>query len=94
MPLTVRYFDSESNLALIRVPRHECGKVRAALTFMTTIDNEMVVATVLSVNGSARTAKLVAMGELRRRFRESSNAASATKLKKLEGRLNQIRSVY
>lgn len=111
---TVRFVDPDTNLAMIRVPRDFCGKARAALTFMTNLEGTTsagstgervglsVVASVLSVNGCARTAKLSTIGELRRRHLDghSSHDNVQTKqptnkkmLRKLEEKLLQVRRV-
>lgn len=80
---TVRFCDAATRLALIRVPREFCGTVRAAITLLTTIQMQQqqqqqrqpqrsvaVTVTVLSVKGSARTAKMEAIRHVRRFYRE------------------------
>jgi hypothetical protein len=44
--------------------------MRSAVTFVTMLQNKRVVLSCLSVNGSARTAKLAAMKQVRRNYRE------------------------
>jgi RNase P/RNase MRP subunit POP5 len=89
---TVRLYDELSRLILIRVPRDACGLARAALTFLTTIQGRSIVASVISVNGSSRTAKRVAILETRRIFREQCSP-SKRELKELEARLDIIRKI-
>jgi len=51
---------------MIRVARGDCGRVRAALTLWT---NHKISWNVLSIHGSARTAKCRAVREVRRYYR-------------------------
>ena len=76
----VRFCDAETQIAIVRVPRQYCGKIRAALTLLLTRKqlasigelSEMeskqqdYLASVVSVHGSARTAKIAIF----RKFRE------------------------
>ena len=50
--------------------------VRSAITLMTSVgaDNRPAVASVISVNGSARTAKLATIAQVRRSYRENLKA--------------------
>jgi RNase P/RNase MRP subunit POP5 len=89
---TVRLYDELSRLILVRVPRDACGLVRAAMTLLTTIQGRSVVASVISVNGSSRTAKRVAMLEMRRSFRQHCSP-SKRELTGLEARLDIIRKI-
>ena len=66
----VRFCDATTRLALIRVPREFCSIVRASVTLLTAVQNQRVSVTVLSVSGSARTAKVDAIRLLRRYYRE------------------------
>jgi RNase P/RNase MRP subunit POP5 len=91
--LTVRLYDEASRLAIIRVSRESCSLVRAAITFITSIQRRLVVASVISVNGSARTAKRVALLETRRSFRQDICSTDKRELKDLERRLNLIRKI-
>lgn len=91
--LLVRLYDESSRLAMIRVSRDSCGLVRAAITFLTAIKSKSVVASVIAVNGSARTAKRVALLEMRRHFREECFSTEKRELKDLEERLALIRKV-
>lgn len=45
-------------LALIRVPREFCCAVRSSLTFLSELQSRRIAVSVLSVKGSARTAKI------------------------------------
>jgi hypothetical protein len=70
---------------MVRVPREFCGLMRAAVSFVTMLQNKRVVLSCLSVSGSARTAKLAAMKQVRRNYREqillSRREANATNTK-------------
>lgn len=88
----VRLWDPTTRLLLLRVPRDDCGKVRACLTLWTHYEvpaetkskRSRIVASVLSVNGSARTAKRSALLQARKWYRgrliqqESSKSASSS----------------
>ena len=66
----VRFADPTTRLAMVRTPREFCGRVRASITLLTLLNNQRVVLAVMSVNGSARTAKVAAIRELRRFYRD------------------------
>ena len=89
--LAVRHVDDESQLCMIRVPRDGANHVRTAITFMTTLYNKEIVASVLSINGSARTARLAIMQEIRKRANEIS--LTAKDIKQLDARLQVIREI-
>lgn len=74
------------------MPRDACGLARASLVFLTAIQGKSIVASVISVNGSARTARRVAMLEIKRSFRLKCSA-SKRELKELEARLDMIRKI-
>lgn len=90
--LVVRHVDVQSQLCMIRVPRNAAARVRTAITFMTTLYNQNIVASVLSVNGSARTARLATMNEIRKRVKRNQ-AMSEKELKLLDARLQVIREI-
>jgi len=58
---SVRMYDSDTQLAIVKVPRHACSIIRSALTLITTILGLPVVASTISINGSVRTAKIAAL---------------------------------
>jgi len=70
----VRFSDPTTRLVMVRTPREYCGLVRATITLLTSLSsnnsNQRVVLHVLSVNGSARTAKVTAIREVRRFYRD------------------------
>ena len=72
----VRFSDPTTRLVTVRTPREYCGLVRATITLLTSLSNsnnnsnQRVVLHVLSVNGSARTAKVAAIREVRRFYRD------------------------
>jgi len=68
--IQVRLSDLSTRLAMIRVPRQFHTKIRASITFMTAIGGKRLVASVISVNGSARTAKLATIRHIRSIYRE------------------------
>jgi Rpp14/Pop5 family len=65
----VRFCDSTIRIALIRVPREYCQVIRAAITLLTETRNKPIVVTTLSVKGSARTAKIDAIRQVRWHYR-------------------------
>ena len=89
--LVVRHVDVPSQLCMIRVPRDAANRVRTAITFMTTLYNQNIVATVLSVNGNARTARLATMNEIRKRVQRKPMTEKEMKL--LDARLQVIREI-
>ena len=78
---------------MIRVARDSCDMVRAAICFMTAIQGKLLVASVVSVNSSARTAKRVALLEIKRHFRQGNYSMDRKSLLALEERLNMIRKI-
>lgn len=89
----MRLYDESSRLAIVRVARDTCGLVRAAIAFLTTVQGSSVVVSIISVNGSARTAKRVAMSKLRHSFRQDQCSSDKKELRALEERLNLIRKI-
>ena len=57
-------------MALIRVPREYCQTIRASLTMLNDIQNECVAITTVSINGSARTAKISAIKQIQYCYRK------------------------
>jgi RNase P/RNase MRP subunit POP5 len=82
----------DGNLAMIRVPREIAAHVRTAIVYMTSINSQPVVPTVVAVNGCARTAKLAAMKETRKRA-PRDGLDSANRLRELDSRLQIIREI-
>lgn len=94
--IQVRLYDEHFRLAMIRVPREESPTVRAAVTFLRAVQGKPVVASIISVNGSARTAKAATIMEFKRSFREQmagQRNCSGSVLKVLEERIGLIRSI-
>jgi len=60
---------------------------------MMQVNNVPMVATVISTNGSVRTAKLAAIREIKRMFRESDAVPTQERLKKLEEHMDQVHCV-
>ena len=91
----VRYYDEHDRLAVIRVPREGYGMVRASILFLTLLQSKSVVASVISVNGSARTARLATITEVQRRFRgyHHQNYPSKKEVHQLDLRLQQIQAI-
>mmetsp|Transcript_26981 Transcript_26981/g.44938 ORF Transcript_26981/g.44938 Transcript_26981/m.44938 type:complete len:167 (+) Transcript_26981:29-529(+) len=90
--IVVRHIDDATRLTMIRVPRSTANQVRTAVTYMTTLNEKNIVASVISVNGSARTARLSAMHEIRKRV-PKTNPLSPKELKQLDARLQVIREI-
>lgn len=88
--IMVRHVDDDSRLVMIRVPRATVAKVRTAITYMTTFKNHPVVASVVAVNGSARTAKIAAT----RAIKKSPQPRSIKELKQLDARLQAIMEIH
>lgn len=112
----VRFCDAETQIAVVRVPREFCGKIRAALTLLLTRkqlasigeltemeSKQDYLASVVSVHGSARTAKIavfrklrevykVKIEESRKLFPEDDNKASKRFCKALQERLALIQN--
>ncbi|KAL7578438.1 hypothetical protein ACA910_012829 [Epithemia clementina (nom. ined.)] len=68
--IQVRFADPTTRLVLLRAPRSDYPKVRCTLTLMNILDRRRVVVSILSVNGSARTAKRTAIDQIRRIYRQ------------------------
>ena len=66
--VSVRLYDPKIRLAVIKTSRDNYPMVRSALVFLTKVKQIKVVASTISVNGSARTARNAAWKELQRRF--------------------------
>ena len=66
----VRFYDSNIRMALIRVPREYCQVIRASMTMLNEIQNKRVAISTISVNGSARTAKLSAIKQIQYCYRK------------------------
>lgn len=62
--LEVRLYDKVARIAMIRTPIACSDMVRTSLTFLTSVKSIPVVASILSVNRSLRTAKIAALGQL------------------------------
>ena len=60
----VRLYDKVARIAMIRTPIACSDMVRTSLTFLTSVKSIPVVASILSVNRSLRTAKIAALGKL------------------------------
>jgi hypothetical protein len=66
----VRLCDSTMRMALLRVPREYCQAIRASMTLLTQLRNQRIAISVLSVSGSARTAKIDAIKTTRHYYHE------------------------
>ena len=81
----IRFFDAETQLVLVRIPRQYCGMVRSSLTLLLTrkqlislgekVDGQPSASSdyctsVISVHGSARTAKIASFRKLRELYRQ------------------------
>lgn len=104
--IQVRLYIPDSKLALIKVPRDASDLVRSAITLLTKVNDESIVATVISTNGSARTAKLATLRLIKRKFRNrvgvgnanvKANANDAIRigkeLRNLEDQLELVRNI-
>jgi len=101
--LQVRIYDAEARIAIIRISRCQCNLVRASLTLLTSLKKFPLVANVISLSGSARTAKMIALRELRKdmemKLSESRRLGSLSKkmkksnLLRLEERMDLVRGL-
>lgn len=66
----MRFCDSNVRIVLIRVPREYCHLIRASLTMLSDIQNERVAFSTISLNGSARTAKISAIKQIQNCYRK------------------------
>ena len=72
--------------------------VRSAVTLLTQIQEEPITAVVLATSGSARTAKVAAMRQVRKDFREKyrgahNNGIGKKELQKLDSLIDHIRGI-
>lgn len=88
--MQVLFYNTDTGLAMIKVPRDSSNLVRSAITIMTQLNNVPMVATVLSTNGSARTAKLATIRELKRMFQNRYALPTQERLKKLQEHMDQV----
>lgn len=94
--IQVRLYNPETQLAMIKVPRDSSDIVRSAITLLTEVNDEPIVATVISTNGCPRTAKLAALRETKRIFQVTVAGKGATgkkELRNLEDQMDQIRNI-
>jgi RNase P/RNase MRP subunit POP5 len=91
--IVVKHIDQESRLCMIRVLRDSANRVRAAITLLTNLYNEGIVASVISIQGSSRTARLAAMHEIRKRETLQRKTISQNELLQLERRLQAVRDI-
>eukprot|EP00934_Nitzschia_sp_Nitz4_P009219 Nitzschia sp. Nitz4//scaffold123_size70294//35639//36226//NITZ4_005928-RA/size70294-exonerate_est2genome-gene-0.77-mRNA-1//-1//CDS//3329534485//9209//frame0 len=103
----VRFWDPDTRLLLLRVPREFYGIVRSSLTLWTHHNASWdapskcptIVASVLAVSGCARTAKLATIARLRKIFRHQiqslgkDSKRSRQELQKLETLTTTIQSI-
>ena len=68
--MRVLLYDETDRMAIIKVPREYSPMVRAALTFITSINDANTVLSTVGVHGSARTAKMAALDLMRKNFNE------------------------
>lgn len=83
----VRLYNADTRLAVIKSSRDSTGVVRAAITLLNQLNDEPIVASVISIHGSARTLKLSCIEFLRKTFPPSES------LYKLEEQIEQIRVI-
>lgn len=89
-------YNHDTNLAMIKVPRDQCDLVRSTLMLMVEIKDIPIVARVVSTNGSARTAKLHTLKEIRRIFRTKNKNGTHIKesdMYNLEEQFEQVKTI-
>lgn len=84
---TVRLYNADTRLAIIKTSRDSADIVRAAITLLNQLNDEPIVASVISIHGSARTLKFSCIQLLRKTFPPSEQ------LHKLEEQIEQIRVI-
>jgi Rpp14/Pop5 family len=74
-------------MALIRVPRDLCNMIRSSLTLLPELQSRRIAISVLSVKGSARTAKIDSIRKVQYLYRQllTSLMARSTATKSLRG---------
>lgn len=85
--LQVRLYNPDTRLAIIKTSRDSADIVRSAITLLNQLNDEPIVASVVSIHGSARTLKLSCIELLRNTFPPSE------KMHKLEEQIEQIRVI-
>jgi len=68
------------------------------MTLLTHVKDDPIVASVIATSGSARTAKIAALREIKRMFHRNVNvdgngSANRKQLKKLEEQIDQVRGI-
>ena len=71
--MRVLLYDETDRMAILKVPREYSPMVRAALTFITSINDANAVLSTIGVHGSARTAKMAALHLMRKNFNEATS---------------------
>ena len=71
--MRVLLYDQTDRMAIIKVPREYSPMVRAALTFITSINDANAVLSTIGVHGSARTTKMAALDLMRKNFNEATS---------------------
>lgn len=74
--MRVLLYDETDRMAIIKVPREYSPMVRAALTFITSVNDANAVLSTIGVHGSARTAKMAALDLMRKNFNETTPIGS------------------
>lgn len=75
--MRVLLYDETDRMAIIKVPREYSPMVRAALTFITSINDANAVLSTIGVHGSARTTKMAALDLMRKNFNETTSIGSS-----------------
>lgn len=71
--MRVLLYDETDRMAIIKVPREYSPMVRAAVTFITSINDVNAVLSTVGVHGSARTVKMAALDLMRKNFNEATS---------------------
>ncbi|KAL7479802.1 hypothetical protein ACHAW6_005520 [Cyclotella cf. meneghiniana] len=72
--VSVRFYDPKVRLAVVKTSREKCPLVRSSIMFLNKVKQIKVVASTISVNGSARTARNAAWKEIQKLFFDRETA--------------------
>lgn len=80
-PFIVTYINPEAQITILKVPRDNYKIIQAACTLLTknSITDEPIVASILSIHGSARTCKIATIKFLRKWFNDESECIALNK---------------
>ncbi|GKY92628.1 hypothetical protein MPSEU_000232900 [Mayamaea pseudoterrestris] len=69
LDIQVRFYNPETRLCLVRVPRSDAARIRASFCFLSSLASRRAMLSTISVHGSARTAKRAVIKEIARIYK-------------------------